>query len=383
MATLPVSLGNSFDLPNMSFANTSVLVRAINAEDVSQVKFLLECGSDPNKAVGNKKMSPLMVAAHIEKKSKRLAIFKSLFQYGIDLELKDSYGQNGLMYTCAKDLKEELKFILDHFDCNFYNTDVHGNTLLHVCAKYSSPEVLEIVMQKMLQINMDINILNKGDHTALDEALRSDNSPCIEYLKMEGVLCKLPLSKKKVIVPQEQVSGIRDTPVRPRHSLPTISSLRKAREISTKEETALPDLCLSATEIARPRTTPLRDPDEILYRLLDLKTPEYCMPSDIQVSLDDESIPASPDQMTSLLESQEWVSQNASSMPEEISDSLTIQDVQTLQVKSSKHLWKRVFKAVTNHKKKRKKKKKKSEAPEEQWTNQYKEEEEEQTDDST
>ena len=178
---------DSFNIiPDTSFTQTSVLVRAIYFENVKEVDFLLKKGSDPNKPVGNRRIRPLMMACFVKNSTRRLAIFKSLFRYQVDPELTDIKGQNCLMYTCALKLKDELQVILDNFVCSFYNKDNSGNTLLHICAKHSTVDIMDVVLDKMFRYSMNINIRNNNDHTPLDLAIPQKNIECADKLFIVG-----------------------------------------------------------------------------------------------------------------------------------------------------------------------------------------------------
>ena len=295
----------SFDYasqPDTSFCQTSVLVRAIISENVGRVKFLLKEGCDPNKPVGDRQMRPLMMACFVKHSAKRLAIFKSLFQHTVDPELADKNGKNCLMYTCSLNLKAELDFILDSFVCSLYNADISGNTLLHECAKYSILSITDKIVKKMLSYSMNINIRNKNNHTPLDEAVLHKNVDGIESLCKAGGQCILPIYNYRSLFANKE--SIKESLARPRSvSLP---SSQKSRDIpgiilpqqsSNNHRGFLPPIKKTSAILTRRATytamfrksnedTPpaksfpeiksscihRKDPEEILYKLLDLKS---------------------------------------------------------------------------------------------------------------
>lgn len=174
--------------PLTSFEQTSVLVRAINAENLRQVKLLLERSSDPNKAVGELQIRPLMHACYVKDNCRRMAIFKSLLHYEADPTLTDAAGQSSLMYACALNLNDEMELLLKNtiYTC-FGSTDLRGNTLLHVSAMSGNTTILDIAIKTMLLYRMDLNIRNKSKQTALDMATLYRKADCAELLsKAQG-----------------------------------------------------------------------------------------------------------------------------------------------------------------------------------------------------
>ena len=378
MVTCPPSKGcNTFDLPDMSFSKTSVLVRAINFEDVHQVRFLLKKGSDPNKPVGEKEVRPLMVACLVKSGARKLAIFRSLFRYEVNPELADVYGQNSLMYTCAKNLKDELQVVLDHYVCSFYNADIHGNTLLHICAKYSSVEVMDMVLKKMFQYSMNINVRNKNNHTPLDEAILQNNISCVEKLYKVGGQRTLPEDKKRVCfssqlkmkysscrrrtlslpIPLNAPSKTRKLikRVKTQVELPPVSA---TKEISFTEDSTSNNDPSSSTQSKNYSVTkvtsglvPLKDSEEILHQILDLKSRRtsslYCRPADQRVPLDDKWVSTTRGHLRAISDMQEWAKQNA--MQDLKTGKMTLQNLVTLQAKSPTKLWNKVLLAANRH----------------------------------
>lgn len=178
--------------PNTSFGQTSVLVRAITAENVRRTKFLLKNGCSPNKSVGETRIQALIAACYVKNATKRYAIFEALFRYGVNPELTDAFGRNAIMYTCALNLEDELCFILDNFICSFYNHDCYGNTLLHICARYSTGSITQKIATKMVSYSMNINIPNSSNHTPLDEAILHRNIDSVHKLYELNARSTLP-----------------------------------------------------------------------------------------------------------------------------------------------------------------------------------------------
>jgi len=176
---------DNFHTPlDLMFTDRSALARAIHFENVHESEFLMKKkGCDPNKPVGDRKMRPMMLACFVKNWARRIAIFKNLINNKANPDLVDNRGNNCLMYVCAHDLKEELEVILDKVvSTSFAKKDKHGNLLLHICAKYSSIEVMNIVLRKMKRYRIDINTRNDYGHTALDLAIIHKNVECAERL---------------------------------------------------------------------------------------------------------------------------------------------------------------------------------------------------------
>ena len=170
--------------PAISYEHTSVLVRAIQAENATQVKYLLEKEKcDPNKAVGERQTRPLMHACYVKDASKRLSIFKQLLSFEADVMLSDAVGQNSLVYCCALRLDEEAELLLKStiYTC-FKDADVYGNILLHVCAKSGNTSLLAKAIKTMSVYNIDINTQNSSNQTALDMAVQNRKRECAEML---------------------------------------------------------------------------------------------------------------------------------------------------------------------------------------------------------
>ena len=334
------------------------------------MKFLLKKGCIPNKPVGDKRIRPLMVACHIKNDAKRLAIFKSLFQYEVNPELTDVYGQNSLMYTCAMNLKDELQIVLDHFVCSFYNADIHGNTLLHICAKYSSVEVMDMVLKKMFQYSMNINVRNKNNHTPLDEAILQNNISCVEKLYKVGGQCTLPGDKAKNCIssqtgfrfragcarslpavlktkPLDKLARLRTSETQlqlPR--IPTNHSLSiTSSEYTDSDENESSVTTSSFKKVASFRPVPLQDSETILYKLLDVKARRVPPPSQERVPLDANWVSSTQAHLNA---TQEWARRKGSIRgPPEVAYTLT-PGKSVLQHRSP--LWKKMLSAANQYK---------------------------------
>ena len=69
-------------------------------------------------------------------------VFRILLEYGADPVLTDVHERNSMMYACALSLKREVELLIKDCDYDLHATDIHGDTMLHVCAKTGNTEVL-------------------------------------------------------------------------------------------------------------------------------------------------------------------------------------------------------------------------------------------------
>lgn len=336
MTSMRLQKKGNFDLPDMSYTNTSVLVRAIFSEDIHLVRFLLKRGSDPNKSVGVKKIRPIMVACHAKNKTTRLAIFRSLFKYRVNPELVDIYGQNGLMYTCAMRLREELEIILDHFVCSLYKSDIQGNTLIHVCAQYGNIDVMRPVLKKMHQYSMSVNVRNHQDHTPLDKAILQRNMPCVSLLTEFGCHSALRV-RKNAMTQQDPII------ITPRNHKP--APLQKNVSLSKRKTEKKP---VNWPLDSKTKTKPtFKDSEKILHQLLEYKSQRgIVVPSNDRVPLDQKWISTTRTHLRAIADSQEWVRSN-SYLLSGPAKTLSIHSVRRMQAKSSVKKWKKVIIAAT------------------------------------
>ncbi len=312
------SSGDFHSVPDISFTETSVLARAIYFENVNEVSFLLNKGADANKPVGERRMRPLMMACFIKNSARRIAIFRHLFRHRVDPELTDSRGCNSLMYVCALKLKKELKFVLDNFICSFYNKDDEGNTLLHVCARYSTVDVMDIVLGKMFQYSMSINVQNRDGHTPLDLAIIHGNVECTERLFRTRGHSTLPHHRNGLSY-FDSIKGQLSLDVRAGKSAPAAASDKRPPDsVAVKRPSSFPSLGKGACWLASPPATrtlplfaeskaqgafvskssssafsivPLLDPDSVVQRLIERKcnmNPDDSKPPSQRVPLDAE-----------------------------------------------------------------------------------------------
>ena len=321
---------DSFNIiPDTSFTQTSVLVRAIYFENVKEVDFLLKKGSDPNKPVGNRRIRPLMMACFVKNSTRRLAIFKSLFRYQVDPELTDIKGQNCLMYTCALKLKDELQVILDNFVCSFYNKDDSGNTLLHICAKHSTVDVMDVVLDKMFRYSMNINIRNNNDHTPLDLAILQKNIECADKLFKVGSQSTLLNHRNGPAYFESIKDQLLEEKRRGKLMISTHSIAKKnfppskQRDLvvgTTRIKTHLPDFSesekmKSPLQCDSPSHSSdgmfLKDPEEALYQLLEIRAkragPGYSNPSQRQVPLDADWVASTRDHLHAIAAMERYV----------------------------------------------------------------------------
>lgn len=291
---------NFSDRPDTSFNQSSVLVRAIHFEDIRQVRFLLKKGCSPNKAVGKKKIRPLMMACYMKNGCKRITIIKSLLHHEVNPMLTDADGQNSLMYACALCLMDETKLILENTMYSFYDVDTNGNTLLHICARSSNVAVMELVLDKMLGYLMNINVCNNSDHTALDLAILNKNIECADKLREVGGQSTLPRARARTaLLPKFEIghsgvggreegrSGKREiSTALPRTK--TQACPRKASVNASLETTAihLP----SVHSNTKQEHVPIKDTEDIVHWLLELtgtrNTSTYRKPSKEMLPID-------------------------------------------------------------------------------------------------
>ncbi len=182
-----IDVGNDFfDHPINIFQLSSVLTRAIKSESPRNVKFLLEKGCDPNSAVGNDRIRPLMVACYLKNNNKRMSIFQHLLSHGADPSLSDLCGRNGYMYACGLSLEKELLLLIKYSETDLNVTDVHGDTLLHICAKTGNANMLRIVLKEMKKYRLNISIQNKSYFTPLSLAIFNGHHDCAKELHEAG-----------------------------------------------------------------------------------------------------------------------------------------------------------------------------------------------------
>ena len=202
---------------------------------------------------------------------------------------------------------------------SFYAADRNGNTLLHVCAKRSNSVVINTVLEKMLSYQMDINIRNNSNHTALDVAILNNNLQCSKTLNQVGGQFTLPKMRLKTApVPQFQTehlpttwikgcrSGI-DITAASWKSSPSLPATFKMQDCPGKDgmgvsgiaETSLPPLSTQAEH----GHAACKDTEEIVHRLLVLKatrhTLTYKRPSKQMLPIDTDFIATLPSNSTS------------------------------------------------------------------------------------
>lgn len=175
---MDLTLAPSFTFPTRS----SLLIKAIQHQYTKQVRDLLKKGCDPNEATGPRKIRPLMMACYMKSKFKRMSVFKSLLLHDVNIDLADLDGRDCFMYVCAMSLKEEVQLLLGSRMYGLYSMDGKWNTPLHVCARYDSVDVLNVLLQKMSACHLSINLRNFDNHTPMDVAVRNRNVKCIDSL---------------------------------------------------------------------------------------------------------------------------------------------------------------------------------------------------------
>ncbi len=356
--------------PDISFMESSVLVRAIRFENVKEIGFLLKKGSDPNKPVGKIKMRPLMIACFIKNDNKRVMTFKNLFHHNVDPELTDIQGHNSLMYVCALNLKKELNIILDNFICSFYNKDVGGNSLLHVCAKYSSVDVMDMVLEKMLRYSMNTSIRNGKGHTPLDVAVINKNNKCADRLlriKGHGSLPSLAnessyFQHTKGVISQEAIAAKSALlePLDLQEPIPA-SYKRVQTSSSCDRDLSLPPIFTDPIQTARTnqtspfitshtynKTTPVRDPEEVVDKVLQLKSktsPVDCIGHSPRVPLDTNWIATTQEHLQAIAATEKYVIEMTKNNKRAVRESVEkpTQEIIELSQKCPLKIWRKVL----------------------------------------
>ena len=165
----------------------------------------------------------------------------------------------------------EMVELLDNYIFSFYNKNKRGDMLLHVCAKYSSVEVTELVQQKMRKYSMDSNVPNGDGHTALDVALLNNNLKCAEWFFMAEGQNTLPEHRNG----PKYFMSIRDRLWMKKYGKTPADIYKDAGESvkdKDEEEEEEKPKKLTISDLMKPKPGYIhQDPEEIVYSLLAYK----------------------------------------------------------------------------------------------------------------
>lgn len=193
------------------FTDTIVLSRAITAGTLKEVKLLLEKGCDPNQPCGTWGMRPLMIAQYVSSKKKQQHVVQLLLQFGANPSLTDSERRNCLMYACALRSCESISTMLQASEYDFYDTDWHGNTLLHLCAMVGDPDILKVVLKYGSKYRCDLNSRNRLSLTALLIAIFRQRRECTVLLHECGATPRFTANDfQSILSIMEESSGVKN-----------------------------------------------------------------------------------------------------------------------------------------------------------------------------
>ena len=92
------------------------------------------------------------------------------------------------MYACAMCLKREVELLIGDCDYDLNATDIHGDTMLHMCARTGDTEVLSIVLREMQRYRKNISPQNNSYLTPLSLAIINGHSEAAKILHQAGGL---------------------------------------------------------------------------------------------------------------------------------------------------------------------------------------------------
>ncbi|MEP6788228.1 MAG: ankyrin repeat domain-containing protein [Acidobacteriota bacterium] len=152
------------------------LMRAVQNEDIDEVKDLIAHGSDVN-GKEDDKTTPLFAAVE----TGDIEIVRTLLDFGAKINARDKQKQTPLM-RLDDDAKPELLELLLRAGAKIDLTDKEGNTALILVAGSVTPEVLKA----LIDAGADVNLANNEGQTALMNAANRDNLESVRHLLLAG-----------------------------------------------------------------------------------------------------------------------------------------------------------------------------------------------------
>ncbi len=163
----------------------STLHNAIMEDRIRQVELLLSVGINVN-AQDELGRTPLMTACFMRNVKRRETVCDLLLQYNANVERLDKFNRNTIMYACATRNIHLLEKLLEFIDSDMNHADLDGITCLMYAAIEGDPRVLRIILSKLTQYGVSLDVRDNRGFTAYLLALKHGNIKCADILRKSG-----------------------------------------------------------------------------------------------------------------------------------------------------------------------------------------------------
>jgi ankyrin repeat protein/N-acetylneuraminic acid mutarotase len=143
------------------------------------VDALLANKADPN--LGNGTRYPILNALNNEDPAARKLMVKSLLDHGVQLEVRDTYGNTPLLLAASRNDPEALALLIDAH-ANVNAQDKNGRSALHLVANNRDPAVALECGKRLLRAGANPNLRDSDGNTPLLLAVDAKRSDLVELL---------------------------------------------------------------------------------------------------------------------------------------------------------------------------------------------------------
>ena len=157
-------------------------MKAVQSGNVSMVNLLLQNGADIAEKNDTEKTS-----LHIATLDGNLKMVQVLLDMGIDIEAKDDRGMTALCYAIEKENDAIVRVLLQQgAGSSIVQQHRDGSTALHHICGSGSESMVRVVLDKLVELHLNVNTPDNKSKTALYEAALSGHSAVTKMLLAAG-----------------------------------------------------------------------------------------------------------------------------------------------------------------------------------------------------
>ena len=170
------------DLDLLNGVGDTALHIAVKNSDSKEVGLLLGKGADLL-ATNRDDMTPIHCAAKYSA-PEPLEILLGYVKQPCDLDLRERYGDTALHLAVVSELSKNVAMLLEK-GADVLASDAFDRTPIHYAAKYSTPELLEMLLRYVKQ-PCELDLRDEYGDTALHRAIRAKSTVKVEMLLRKG-----------------------------------------------------------------------------------------------------------------------------------------------------------------------------------------------------